>query len=170
LNCGVDTTGVAISEGATGIAAITVSASGDNNIVVTSGANQHLTPQDVLTNLEMTGQAGLVLAQLEIPLETVEYLALLCARTDIPLILGPAPAAHLPPGILENVGWFTPNQTEANFFVDGEAASGRFSRRERHVAASNGARHSQSGFEDGRRSRLSMFAGWLFEDQYRPFP
>jgi ribokinase len=34
----------------------------------------------------------MVLAQLEIPLETVEYLARICARENVPLILDPAPA------------------------------------------------------------------------------
>jgi len=58
---------VATSDGATGTAAITVSASDDNSIVVTPGANGDVTPQDVATNIEMIRQAGLVLAQLEVP-------------------------------------------------------------------------------------------------------
>jgi ribokinase len=59
----------------------------------------------------------MVLAQLEIPLETVEYLARICARENVPLILDPAPARDLPPGIFKDIAWFTPNQTEAAFYL-----------------------------------------------------
>jgi ribokinase len=59
----------------------------------------------------------MVLAQLEIPLETIEYLARVCARENVPLILDPAPARDLPPGIFKDIAWFTPNQTEAAFYL-----------------------------------------------------
>src|SRR5260370_26006231 len=59
----------------------------------------------------------MVLAQLEIPLETVEYLARICARENVPLILDPAPARDLPAGIFKDLAWFTPNQTEAAFYL-----------------------------------------------------
>jgi ribokinase len=35
----------------------------------------------------------------------------------VPLILDPAPARDLPPGIFKDVAWFTPNQTEAAFYL-----------------------------------------------------
>ena len=40
-------------------------------------------------------RAGFLLAQLEIPLETVEYLAQFAERHNIPLMLDPAPAREL---------------------------------------------------------------------------
>ena len=61
---------------------------------------------------------GLVLTQLETPLETVEYLAQICQCEDIPLILDPAPARELPADLLRKIAWFTPNETEAGFFID----------------------------------------------------
>jgi len=64
---------------------------GENNIVITAGANALLSPQDLDANIEIICSAGLVLTQLETPLETVEYLAHLCAREGVPLILDPAP-------------------------------------------------------------------------------
>jgi ribokinase len=64
-----------------------------------------------------------VLAQLEIPLETVEHLSLICAREGVPLILDPAPARALSPEIFKAIAWFTPNQTEAEFFA-GDHANG----------------------------------------------
>ncbi|MEO6912287.1 MAG: PfkB family carbohydrate kinase, partial [Edaphobacter sp.] len=67
--------------------------------------------------IEIIRSAGIVLTQLEIPIETVRHLAEICSREQVPLILDPAPARELPPGLLENIDLFTPNETEAGFFV-----------------------------------------------------
>lgn len=115
---GVDTTAVATSPGASGVAVIVVAESGENSIVVIPGANAHVTPADLDANIETIRSAGMVLAQLEIPLETILHLARICARENVPLMLDPAPAAKLPSELLKNVTWFTPNETEAAFFIE----------------------------------------------------
>jgi ribokinase len=114
---GVDLAGVATSEGTSGVAVILVSHQGENSIVVTPGANSEVAPQDLASNIEIIRSAGIVLAQLEIPIETVEYLTQICEREGVPLILDPAPAMTLPASIFKRVDWFTPNQTEAAFFT-----------------------------------------------------
>jgi ribokinase len=114
---GVEISGVSTSDGASGVAVIVVSGKGDNSIVLVPGANSKVTPEDIDANISVLRGAGMALAQLEIPLETVEYLARVCARENVPLILDPAPASDLPPGIFKNVAWFTPNQTEAAFYL-----------------------------------------------------
>jgi ribokinase len=119
-SAGVDIAGVATSDGTSGVALIVVSREGENSIVVAPGANSKVTPQDLAVNIEIIRQAGIVLAQLEIPLETVEYLASICAREGVPLILDPAPARDLTPSIFKYIEWFTPNQTEAAFFTGPE--------------------------------------------------
>ncbi len=113
---GVELGGVESIEGSSGIALIVVSETGENSIVVTPGANAALTPSDVEDNIETIHGAGLVLTQLEIPIETVECLARICAREQIPLILDPAPACELPRHLLQHVAWLTPNETEAAFY------------------------------------------------------
>jgi len=118
-SAGVDIAGVATCDGMSGTAVIVVSSQGENSIVVTPGANSKVTPQDLEAQIEIVRQAGIVLAQLEIPLETVEYLASICAREGVPLILDPAPARELPGSIFKHITWFTPNETEATFFTDG---------------------------------------------------
>jgi ribokinase len=119
-NAGVDISGVATKAGsASGVALIVVAQSGENSIVVTPGANASVTPEYVESKIEIIRSAGLVLTQLEIPLETVECLANMCAREHVPLILDPAPARELPQSLLQNITWFTPNETEASFFLDG---------------------------------------------------
>jgi ribokinase len=114
---GVEITGVSTSDGVSGVAVVIVSGSGENSIVLAPGANSKVTPEDIDANISILRSAGMVLAQLEIPLETVEYLARVCARENVPLILDPAPARDLPPGIFKDVAWFTPNQTEAAFYL-----------------------------------------------------
>ena len=114
---GVDITGVSTSDSASGVAMIVVSEKGENSIVLSPGANSKVTPEDLDANISILKSAGMVLTQLEIPLETVEHLARICARENVPLILDPAPARDLPPGIFKDIAWFTPNQTEAAFYL-----------------------------------------------------
>ncbi len=114
---GVDTTCISTTEGSSGTALILVSNAGENCIVVIPGANALVTSADIDANLATIREAGMVLAQLEIPIETVVHLAEVCSREGIPLMLDPAPAVTLPRKLLENVTWFTPNETEAAFFV-----------------------------------------------------
>jgi ribokinase len=119
---GVDITGVSNSDGVSGVAVVVVTERGDNSILVAPGANSKVTPEDLDASISILRSAGLVLAQLEIPLETVEYLARICARENVPLILDPAPAMDLPPGIFKDIAWFTPNQTEAAFYLGNKYA------------------------------------------------
>lgn len=109
---GVDTTCVNTVEGASGVALITTGVGGENNIVVVPGANAQLKPK-FLERAETTlERAGFLLAQLEIPLETIEYLAQFAERHNIPLMLDPAPARELSGKLLRRVSWITPNETE----------------------------------------------------------
>jgi ribokinase len=114
---GVDIAGLAQSDGASGVALIVVSRKGENSIVVAPGANAKVNPRDIADHLPIIREAGMVLTQLEIPLETVEYLAFICAREKVPLILDPAPARLLPPAVFRHVEWFTPNESEAAFYT-----------------------------------------------------
>lgn len=114
---GVNVAGVITTTGTSGVATIIVADSGENCIVITPGANALLTPEDIDANVEIIRSSGIVLTQLEIPLETVEHLAGICAREGIPLILDPAPAKGLPASLFKVVSWFTPNETEAAFFT-----------------------------------------------------
>lgn len=114
---GVGLAGVEKTEGASGTAVIIVGPHGENCIVVTPGANAHVWPSYVDSHLDLIRSAGLVLTQLEIPIETVVHLAGVCAQEKIPLMLDPAPAQALPPDLFKRIQWFTPNETEAAFYA-----------------------------------------------------
>ncbi len=122
---GVDISGVTTSPGSSGVAVILVSDAGENCIVITPGANALLSPADLDAQIDVLRSARVVLTQLEIPLETVEHLAMICNRASVPLILDPAPAQELPEGLLEKLTWFTPNETEADFFIGRDSEPSR---------------------------------------------
>jgi ribokinase len=116
-DAGVDTAYVNAVEGASGVALITTGLGGENNIVVVPGANGKLTPELLEKASSILEQAGFLLAQLEIPLETVDYLARFAEQRDIPLMLDPAPARELSGKLLRRVSWLTPNETETEELV-----------------------------------------------------
>jgi ribokinase len=111
-DAGVNTKYVNTVEGASGVALITTGARGENNIVVVPGANGQLTPNLLEKTAPLLEGAGFLLAQLEIPLETVEYLAQFAERHGIPVMLDPAPARELSEKLLRRLSWITPNETE----------------------------------------------------------
>lgn len=97
-----------------GVAPIFVDPDGDNAIVIATGANDLLGPQDVEAARPAMRSAGAVVCQLEIPLETT-MLALRAAKQEGALtILNPAPARDgLPEELLALSDVLCPNQPEA---------------------------------------------------------
>lgn len=122
LDAGVDISRIGVSQGSSGVAVIVVAPSGENIIVVTPGANGLVTSADIDANVETIRRAGMVLTQLEIPLATVEHLAAVCAREGVPMMFDPAPACELPPLVLKQTRWFTPNETEAGFYLSSNSS------------------------------------------------
>ena len=97
-----------------GVALITVDRNAENCIVVASGANAALKPNDLEKTREMIEQSKIVLMQLEIPIETVEYVAEIANQKGIKVVLNPAPARELSNSLLSNITFITPNRTEAS--------------------------------------------------------
>lgn len=96
-----------------GVALITVDPDGENSIVVASGANGNLLPEDIPEKIFGSGKFGILLLQLEIPLSTVEYSAKMASENGIKVILNPAPAQPLSDNLLGNIWLLTPNEVEA---------------------------------------------------------
>lgn len=96
-----------------GVALITVDQSGENSIVVASGANAHLHFSDIKPALTQIAEAGFVLLQLEIPMDTVNEVVEFAGSKGVRVILNPAPANTLSQELLSRVDILTPNKTEA---------------------------------------------------------
>jgi ribokinase len=115
---GIDTTAVLVTRATpSGVALIFVQAGGQNQIVVASGANGRLAPDDLARALD-AGAGGFLLLQLESPLETVERAAALGRKHGMTVVLDPAPARPLPDALLANVDCLTPNESEAMVLLD----------------------------------------------------
>lgn len=100
-----------------GIAMITVDNKAENCITVASGANMNLTPVDLTKAKGAIEEADIVLLQLEIPMETVEYVAKVAKDQNKKVILNPAPAQCLSEGLLSSLYLITPNETEAELIT-----------------------------------------------------
>ncbi|MBQ6074505.1 MAG: ribokinase [Bacteroidales bacterium] len=112
---GIDTSYVfSTPDCASGVALIIVDAKGENSIVVASGANLKLLPEDI-DRIECYENFDIVLCQLETPVETVCHAARRVKRNGGRFVLNPAPACALPDDLLSMVDIITPNETEAEF-------------------------------------------------------
>jgi ribokinase len=96
-----------------GVALITVDSTGENSIVVAPGSNGNLLKEDVPSVIFDTGKFEILLLQLEIPIDTVEYSAVSASEHGIKVILNPAPARELSDNLLKHTWLITPNETEA---------------------------------------------------------
>jgi ribokinase len=112
-NDGVDVAMVKRVEGiSTGIASITVDASGNNCIIVVPGANYKLSIGDLEASYEVIQNSEVVVAQLEVPIEAVKFAIKTAKQMGKLTILNPAPAIELEDEFLSNVDILVPNDTE----------------------------------------------------------
>lgn len=98
---------------ASGIALITVQEDGQNTIVIAPGANAALSVADIEAAADQIRQSGVLVLQLETPLETVAAAARIAHEAGVKVLLNPAPAQPLPSELLGYVDVLLPNQTEA---------------------------------------------------------
>ncbi|WP_442506287.1 ribokinase [Novipirellula sp. SH528] len=98
---------------ASGLAIVTVEASGQNAIMLVQGANGRVTPEDVDTNRTAIETADVVLLQLEIPLDAVLATIKIAKQAGVRIILDPAPVPQVWSDELLNVDLVCPNETEA---------------------------------------------------------
>jgi ribokinase len=159
---GVNAEHVGSANGSSGTASIVVDENGENTIIVTPGANLEVTPDFLESKLDVLRSAGMVLAQLEIPVETVEWLADRCVKFKIPFMLDPAPAIELPAELLSHVTWFTPNQTESVFYAESEHSEEDTVRRLlasgiANIVLKRGRDGAIAALSDGARYRVEAF-------------
>jgi len=111
---GVDTRHVRKVPGrSSGVAPIFVEPHGENSILIVKGANADLLPADVDQAADDLKKCGMILLQMEVPLETVYHTIAFAAEHGIETILNPAPAAaDLDPERIRQVSFFVPNESE----------------------------------------------------------
>ena len=97
---------------ASGVALITVSDEGQNNIVVVPGANGQLSAADIQAAEAVFEDAAIVVCQLEIPLPAVIEASRLAHRHGAKFLLNPAPAQSLDRSFLDQIDYLIPNEQE----------------------------------------------------------
>ncbi len=121
---GVDISGIGrCKDISTGIATIIVDDNANNSIIVVSGANFKLTKGELDSNRGLYEKSDFIVHQLETPLETVEYSLKLSKELGKTTILNPAPAKFLSDGIIKNVDYLIPNETELEILTGMEINS-----------------------------------------------
>ncbi|MCI0800269.1 MAG: ribokinase [Chloroflexi bacterium] len=115
---GIDVSGVAVEEGSSsGIAVVSIDASGQNQIIQILGANTTCGQGEAEQVRRALGPASVILLQLEVSID----LSLQVARDAFALgktvILDPGPARPLPAEFYSYCSVITPNETEAQALV-----------------------------------------------------
>ncbi len=117
----IGTASVGRVDAPTGRAMIAVADGGENSIVVIAGANATLTPACIARHGATIAAASIVLAQLEIPTESVIAAFKIARAAGRTTLLNPAPAGRLPLDLLRLTDVLIPNQHEVEL-LGGTAA------------------------------------------------
>lgn len=113
---GADVEYVAELPGDSGIALITVEG-GDNRIIINGGANSKLDAALIERALAKAKSGDILVAQLESPMEAIEYAFRLAKKKGMTTVLNPAPAAPLRGELTENVDVIAPNESETELLT-----------------------------------------------------
>jgi ribokinase len=100
-----------------GIAMITVDEQGQNSIVVASGANMALTPEEIRSAWQRIKNIDIVVMPLEISLDCIEETVRLAVHDKVKVVLNPAPAQMLSNELLKNVDVLVPNENETTLLT-----------------------------------------------------
>ena len=85
----------------------------NNRIIVVSGANMTITPDDILFLEHQIAQYDMLMLQLEIPMTIVELAAEIAHKNGVPVMLNSAPSAPLSDALLSHLTYISPNEYEA---------------------------------------------------------
>lgn len=102
----------------TGVAGIMIDEKGNNAINVFAGAAAHLQNEDIEKNMEVMKKSKIFLTQMETPDSTTMYALKKAKDNDCLTILNPAPARKINENDFQLLDFFTPNETEAEFYLN----------------------------------------------------
>ena len=102
----------------TGVAGIMIDEDGSNAINIISGAAEHLVNSDIDNHIETIKESEIFLTQMETPDETTIYALKKAKENGCITILNPAPARKIDEENFKLIDFFTPNETEAEFYLN----------------------------------------------------
>ena len=102
----------------TGVAGIMINEkTGDNAINIVPGAAGSLANKDIDNNIEFLKNSKIFLTQLETPYEVTSYALNKAKESGSVTIFNPAPASNINDSDFKCMDYFTPNETEASFYL-----------------------------------------------------
>lgn len=107
----------------TGLAVIQLSHN-DNSITVIKGANDLISRDDVDQFFESNPSIDLLVSQLEICFDTIQYMIQKAKTMGIRIILNPAPAQVIEEDLIAFVDYLIPNEIEARIIFDTDDLEG----------------------------------------------
>ncbi len=108
----------------TGVAGIMVNEkTGENAINVVPGAAGTLVKKDIDDNFKFIEKSEIFLTQLETPYEVTSYALNKAKETGSITIFNPAPASDITEDDFKSIDYFTPNETEASFYLNEKVES-----------------------------------------------
>ena len=108
---------IALDGSGTGMGIVDVFPDGSVMAVISGGANERVTKADVQRAEGLIQEADMLVLQLEIPLDTVEYAIELATKYGKKILLNAAPAAALPDDCIRKCTYFVVNEVEASFYA-----------------------------------------------------
>ena len=107
----------------TGVAGIMIDENGHNAINIVSGAAAHLAKEDINKNIKIIKRSKIFLTQLETPQATTIYALQKANEEGCTTILNPAPARVINEKDFKLLDFFTPNETETEFYLNRKIVS-----------------------------------------------
>ena len=102
----------------TGVAGIMINEkTGDNAINIVTGAAGSISNEDIDNNIEFIKKSEIFLTQLETPNDVTSYALNRAKETGSITIFNPAPASDIKESDFKCIDYFTPNETEASFYL-----------------------------------------------------
>ena len=102
----------------TGVAGIMIDENGNNAINIFAGAAANLKNEDIDKNLELLKKSKVFLTQMETPDITTIYALKKASENGCLTILNPAPARKINKDDFNLLDFFTPNETEVEFYLN----------------------------------------------------
>ena len=116
---GVDASAtVTVQDAATMVGMILVEPSGENRIVIATGALDQLSAEHVRSFRGRLADADIAVVSLEIPLGTAVAALRTAREAGTKTLLNPAPAQRLPDNAWDHIDVLTPNRSEAAILLD----------------------------------------------------
>lgn len=84
----------------------------ENHIIVTDGANNTITPQDIINATDLIRENDIILLQQEIPLDAQVKAIEIAHELNKIIVLNPAPMRDLPKEAIDKVNYLLPNEHE----------------------------------------------------------